>query len=344
MRLRAPWLLVAVGIALAAAPAVAGEIGWHSDFSFYGDNTEFTGPYREGETILGAQFQTYLRLALGPGFSVRAGVFGDHRSGDTTFLDPVKPILSFRYQTEHSLGVLGTLETRDRHGYLEPLEVTTLELTRPIEYGLQWIEDHPRLHAEAYINWQHLNTSKSREIFDYGAIFRYGLTSFASLEAQLHGLHHGGQLFDAGPVTNNPVYGPGIRLEKEAPFLGAVSLRAFYLRSAGKVDPFVDTPTIRGHGIYVRPSVHPGGWFELFGIWWVGKNFISNEGDLNYGSAGLNGLYRADRHYGELGAVKKLTIGRRIDFSAEARLHWIDGKSAYSYRLVVRAPFDLKLR
>jgi hypothetical protein len=127
-------LLLAIGLvssALRAFPSAAEEILWHTDFTFYGDNTEFTGPYREGETILGAQFQTYLRLALGPSVSVRAGLFADHRSGDTTFVDPVKPILSFRYQTEHSLGVLGTLETQDRHGYLEPLEVTTLELTRP---------------------------------------------------------------------------------------------------------------------------------------------------------------------------------------------------------------------
>jgi hypothetical protein len=342
-------LAVAIPLALgllSPAPAAAEDIVWHSELTFYGDNTEFDhGPYRIGETILGGQFQTFLSLWLGPQVEVRAGVFGDHRSGENRkFLDPVKPILAFRYKTEHSLGVFGTLETRNRHGYLEPLEVTTLEFTRPIEYGLQWIEDRPRFHGEVYINWQHLNTSTSREIFDYGMILRYDPLDFLSVEGQLHGLHHGGQLFDVGPVTNNPVLGPGIRVWRDLPFLGEASLRAFYLVSSGKPDPFVGTPTIRGHGVYVRPAIHPGGWFELFGIWWRGKNFITNEGDHNYGSPGVDGFYKADRRYGELGVVKRLTLARGIDVDPEFRLNWIDGKLDYSYRLVVRAPFDLKLR
>ena len=36
--------------------------------------------------------------------------------------------------------MLGVLETVKRHGYLEPLEVTTLEFIRLIEYGAQLIQ------------------------------------------------------------------------------------------------------------------------------------------------------------------------------------------------------------
>jgi len=323
----------------------AQEIRWKTDFVFYGDNTEFAHFFRVGETILGAQFKSFLQLDTGPRTSVQAGVFADHRSGADKFLDPVKPILSFRYHTDTSLGVLGTLETRDRHGYLEPLEVTTLEFTRPIEYGLQWIESRPCFHADLYLNWQHLNTSRSREIFDYGGVLWGGVAKFARIEAQVHGLHHGGQLFDVGPVTNNVVYGLGARLHRETAALGEVSLAGFELFSKGKPDPFVDTPTITGHGTYLKASVSPARILELFAIWWTGRDFVTNEGDHNYGSPGLdNSFYRSDRHYQELGAVKKLEIERGIALDGELRLHRIEGRVEYSYRLVVRVPFALRVR
>jgi hypothetical protein len=337
------WRVVLITLSV-AGPARAQEITWRSDLTFYGDNTEFTGPYRDGETILGAQFKTFLDVATGARTEFFAGVFGDHRSGGEKFLDPVKPILSFRYHTPTSLGVLGTLETVDRHGYLEPLEVTTLELTRPIEYGLQWIESRPRFHADLYINWQHLNTEKSREIFDYGGVVRGAIATFADLEGQVHGLHHGGQLFDVGPVTNDVVYGAGLRLHRDLPLAGASSLAAFELFSKGKVDPFVDTPTIRGHGTYLRGSITPFGLFDLFVIWWKGRDFVSNEGDPNYGSPGEAGYYRSRRYYQELGLVRKIEIENRVIFDGELRLHRVDGKLQYSYRLVVRVPFRLWLR
>ena len=323
----------------------AQEIRWRTEFVFYGDNTEFAHFFRVGETILGAQLKTFLDLQLGPRTSVEAGLFVDHRDGAEKFFDPVKPILSFRYRSDTSLGVLGTLETRDRHGYLEPLEVTTLELTRPIEYGLQWIESRPRFHADLYLNWQHLNTSTSREIFDYGGVLSGDLSGWARLETQLHGLHHGGQLFDVGPVTNNVVYGAGLRFHRETAAVGETSLAAFELFSKGKPDPFVDTPTISGHGTYLKGSVSPARLFDLFAIWWVGKDFITNEGDHNYGSPGLdNSFYRADRKSQELGLVKKFEIEKAIAFDGEVRLHRIEGRVEYSYRLVVHVPFELKLR
>ncbi len=341
---RLRWLVL-LGALVSPAPSRAQEIRWRTEFVFYGDNTEFTHLYRVGETILGAQFKTFARLDLGPRTSVDAGAFADHRDGGEKFLDPVKPILSFRYHTGTSLGVLGTLETRDRHGYLEPLEVTTLEFTRPIEYGLQWIESRPRFHADLYLNWQHLNTSKSREIFDYGGVVSGDVTGGARLEGQVHGLHHGGQLFDVGPVTNNVVLAVGGRLHRETALLGEASLAAFELFSKGKPDPFVDTPTISGHGTYVRGSVSPAHRFELFAIWWTGRDFITNEGDHNYGSPGLdNSFYRSDRRYQEFGAVKKFEIEKKVAFDGEVRLHRIEGRVEYSYRLVVHAPFDLRLR
>ena len=337
-------LLAVVALAAATRPvASAQEIHWKNEFLFYLDNTEFFTPYRTGETILGSWFKTSLELATGGNTLVTAGVFGDHRSGDTRFLD-VKPLLSFRWQTDRSLMVLGTLETRDRHGYLEPLEATTLELTRPVEYGLQWVEDQPRFHVDAYLNWQHLDTETSREIFDTGFAAWWKVTEALRLEAQLHELHHGGQLHDVGPVNNNVVGGAGLRWTRELGSMGPASLAGFYLASKGPVDMNIPGRVIAGHGYYLRAAAEPWKILELAFIVWRGHNFISQEGDHNYGSIAVHpSAYRVDRSYEELAAIKRFRLAGTVEGDAQVRLHRIDGKVEYSYRLTVRAPFDLKL-
>lgn len=337
--------LSAALLAAAASPLLAQEIHWRNEFLFYVDNTEFFTPYRTGETILGSYFKSCFELGIGDHTLIRAGVFGDHRSGDTAFLDPVKPIIAFLWHNDHSQVVLGTLEPRERHGYLEPLEVTTLEFTRPLEYGGQWVENQERYHVDAYLNWQHLNTDTSREIIDSGFTTWWKATPLVRLEGQFHILHHGGQLHDIGPVTNNIVGGPGVRLEDTLGWFGSSSLAVFYLLSRGPVDMDLGGTPINGHGVYVRASVEPAKLAELALIVWRGDNFITQEGDHNYGSIGArDGFYRASRRYEELALIKKFKIAGTVEGDLETRLNRIDGKLEYSYRLAVRAPFDIKLR
>ena len=336
--------------------AAAQSVEWRSRATFYGDNTEFFTPFRTGETILGAQVSTFLDIAPSRRTRLYAGVFGDLRYGAEEFLDPVKPILSFRYETPATLGVLGTLETVNRHGYLEPLEVTTLEFTRPIEYGAQLIQRRPHWDMDLFLDWQGLNTPTNREIFNYGVVLRGRPASFLTLELQLHGLHHGGQLFDAGvPVTNNTVSAIGARLEHQLPAVGRSSVAAFYLSSRGHIDPaFPDSLPDRGHGTYLRGSIEPAGYVEVFALYWLGRNFHTDEGDANYNSAGVSDtMFRSRRRYFELGVVRRTRIDSRVELDAEFRLHrsdddvsqaLFDSKWEYSYRLVIRVPLDITLR
>ncbi|HEX7025178.1 MAG TPA: hypothetical protein VF187_10210 [Gemmatimonadales bacterium] len=351
---------VAIGVALpllsvpSRAPAQA--LTWSTTTTLYGDNTEFFTPYRVGETILGGQFRSTLGLRTGERTAVHLGVFGDHRSGSDEFLATVKPVIAFQYRTATSTGTLGTLVPVRRHGFLEPLQVTTLELSRPIEYGLQWIERRRIWEGEIYLNWQQLNLSGQREVFDYGWVARVRPLGFLALETQLHGLHHGGQLFDAGvPVTNNVASALGVILSDSLPWLGRGSLALHRLRSSGNIDP--DAPEERprdGRGWYLRAAVSPWQRLELFSISWWGKDFLSQEGDNNYNSVGTDpGFYRSRRKYWEVGVLRRTTIEGQVTFDGELRLHRIDnlksialGKSRweYSYRLVVRAPFDVVLK
>lgn len=346
-------ILAGLRLALPAGPVAAQSLAWSTVATLYADNTEFFTPYRVGETILGAQFHSSLVLRPGTRTAIRLGVFGDQRSGSDRFLESPKPIIAFQYQTRSSTGVLGTLLPERRHGYLDALQVSTLELTRPIEYGGQWTERRRHWEGEVYLNWQKLNRADQREVFDYGWVVRVRPHRLVALESQLHGLHHGGQLFDAGvPVTNNLASALGIAVADSLRWLGKSSAAVYRLRSSGNIDP--DAPAGRpgkGHGWLLRASVAPKGWFELFSISWWGRDFLAQEGDNHYNSVGADpAFYRAGRKYWEVGMIRRTPIEGDVTFTGEFRLHRIDNRKSialgrsrweYSYRLVVRAPFDV---
>ncbi|MBK6494339.1 MAG: hypothetical protein IPG05_04430 [Gemmatimonadetes bacterium] len=148
--IRVPTRLLALSLLLLApGVATAQRLDWRARVALYGDNTEFFTPYRVGETILGTQLQTWLEAKPGRRTELRLGFYADRRLGSEQFTDTLLPIVAFRYRTEHSQGIIGTLETVRRHGLLEPLMVTTRELTTPVESGIQWIETRGIFRGEA---------------------------------------------------------------------------------------------------------------------------------------------------------------------------------------------------
>lgn len=346
---------IALLLGLWAVPAAAQRLTWRTTATLYGDNTEFFTPYRVGETLLGGQIASALEFTTGRRTEFAVGVWADHRFGDTAFADPVRPVIAFRYQGSRTWAVIGSFFPERRHGHLEPLEVTTLEITRPIEYGVQWIERRTRWDAEVYLDWQQLNTPDQREAFDYGIVARAHPVRVLSVEAQLHGLHRGGQLFDAGvPVTNNTAYALGVSVAARLGVLERSSLSVFRLWSSGNIDP--NPPAGRpdqGRGWYVRGGVTPKGWFELFGIWWRGRDYLAQEGDNNYNSVGADtAFYRSRRKYWEVGILRRTEVESGVTLDAEFRVHRIDDEASvaflgtsleYSYRVVVRAPFAVVL-
>jgi len=321
----------------------------------YGDNTEFFTPYRVGETILGGQVTTWLGAKPGPRTEVRVGFFADRRWGSDRFADSLRPVLAFRYQTRHTLAVLGTLETADRHRLLEPLMVSTRELTMPIEYGLQWIEHRGGFRGNTWVNWQKLNTQFEREQFEVGMTLGFRAARVLDLKVQHLWYHRGGQLFDANvPVTNNRVTAAGAAVHDSLAVVGRASFLVAELWSKGHIDP--NYPTGRpdkGHGTYLRAAVTPWNWAEVFGILWRGHDFSGDAGDQNYSSTGHDpAFYRSARKYVEVGVLRRTPIEGGATLDAEFRFHRIDDEQSIaffnskweiSYRVVVRAPIDVVL-
>jgi hypothetical protein len=323
--------------------ALAGPVTFQNDLAFYGDEEGFNGPYRPEETLFGQQLKSSIEALTGEHTGFDAGVFMDHPSGWDDSVD-FKPILSFDYFTPTTRMIFGTLETRDRHGFLEPLEVKTLEITRPVEYGLQWEEKDGWFQSDSFLDWQQLNTPGNPEIFDYGGTSQFPLTGGLDAELQFHGYHQGGKLFYVG-VVNNYAFALGARLHGDLGPLGPASLSAYGLLSGNLQGPFLQvTDAEWGSGLYVRGSVSPWNIVELYGILWKGWNFFSWEGDANYNSQGLDpGFYQSNRTYGEMGLRKVIAGQGDASLEAEAWASKIDSLWDFSGRLLARISFGLEV-
>lgn len=353
---RSRWIMVMIVVSLVGCRSVAAQrLDWRTRATLYADNTEFFTPYRVGETIMGGQLSSWLAAGLNRRDELRIGLFADRRWGSDRFVDSIKPILALRHATTHSLGVLGTLETVNRHGLLEPLMVTTRELTTPIEYGGQWIVNHRRFYLDAWLNWQKLNTPSQREQFELGTVIRAEPVRHVSVGAQHLWSHRGGQLYDISPVTNNHAYGLGISLHDSIGVLGRSYLSAWELWSNGHLTPYYpgDRPD-KGHGTYLRAGVTPWNWAEVFAIHWIGRDYNADAGDNNYNSTGFDiGTYHSRRVYTEIGMIRRTPMGGGATFDAEFRFHNIDNLKSVaffdtrweiSYRVVIRAPIDVRVR
>ncbi len=342
--------LFLLAVNLGTVSAWAGDILSKNDFTFYGDNTEFFEPYRTRETLLGQQAQHRLEIDLGSDAVISGGLFWDFRSTSVQDIDvTVKPLLSFEYRQGGTRLILGTLDVENRHGFLEPMEVTFLDFTRPIEYGFQWIEKDPDFHADLFLNWQQLNDPSEPESFDYGGIVNRALVDGLSLELQYHGYHQGGKIYFID-VYNNWVPGLGLRWDLPQ-VLGETRLAAFELVSSQLAGG--DLSQMQwGQGTYLSVSVTPLPNFDLFGIGWVGDHFYSQEGDANYMSYSdpysftvdqPHAFVQSNRTYFEAGIRKMFPIEGGSLFTTELRSHFIDGDFFFSFRLWVTAPLDIFL-
>lgn len=345
----------AAALVVLAFPLQAQRLDWRTRAVLYGDNTEFFTPYRVGETILGGQVTTWLAARPGSRTELRAGLFADRRWGSDRFTDSLKPVLALRYQTHRWFTAFGTLETVERHGLLEPLMVTTRELTTPIEYGGQIVHDHGIFRGEVWINWQQLNTSAHREQFELGTTVRVRPSRNIDLNLQQLSFHRGGQLFDPTPMTNNHTVALGVTLHDSLRHFGRSYLSAWQAWSTGHIDPtYPSGRPDKGHGTYLRAGITPGNWAEVYALHWIGRDFAGDAGDANYGSTGNDPtFYQPHRVYTEIGMIRKVPIEGGVTFDAEFRFHNIDNLKSIaffdtrweiSYRVVLRAPIDVIVR
>jgi hypothetical protein len=329
------------------------RVTFSTDVTFYGDNTEFFNPFRDGETLFGAAATMAVNMDLNEKVSVHAGIFANHRFGSENFAEQWRPVIRIELHSDHQRLIFGTLDTVERqygsgpdrtgpHGLLPPIQKETIAFSRPYEAGLQWKLNTPRLSQDFWLNWQRLNTAKQRERFDAGINGRLPLSAAVpmAIAYQFHVVHEGGQLFDSGPVRDSWAAGPGFIVEPRVQFFDRVMLESYALFAGDVPDRAHPDDSQHGHGIFTRFSGEKNGWRGHLIIWGA-CDWIKTEGDENYGALRQDGTnFRATRHYGEIGLTKIFHPAAGVELEGSARIHRIEKDYNYSYRILTRVDVD----
>jgi hypothetical protein len=343
-----------VACAARSAAAQGLELDLDALVTFYGDDTEFSNPFSEGETIIGTYATAFLEARLSSRLAVRGGVFVNQRFGSRDAFDEVRPVLALVVGSPRSRLVLGTLETVQRrdgagpdrlgpHGLLPPVQRETLAFERPWEAGLQWIVDTPRVDQDAWLNWQRRNTRNQRERFDAGLASRFHLRPALTLRTDLHVVHQGGQLSSVGPVSDSVVWNLGVDVGGRVGSLDRLSLEALALASRWVPDREQLARSRTGFATLIRVAGEERGW-RLHGLLWRGDDFIAEEGDPNYQSRRRDGTsYRRLRDYAEAGLTRTFPLARDSFFEISARWHRVENDYEYSFRVLAVAKLRHRL-
>jgi hypothetical protein len=341
-----------------------------ADVMFYGDNTEFHNPFREGETLFGAAARLDAGVELSDTVTLALGVFANQRFGSDDAFELVRPILSITVKGRRSRFVFGTLVTprvgdpagpdnAGPHGLVPPVQRETLAFDRPYEAGLQWTFDGPRLGHDAWVQWQRLNTPRQRERLDAGARLLWRLHGPLFLPFQAHVVHEGGQLFSAGPVRDSFALASGLVISnrrgdvagrpraRPAPAARdgvSASVELLGLWSRYTPDREAANPTRAGGAFFGRAAVEARGW-RVHLIAWRGDDFVKDEGDPNYMSMRRDGTrYRGVRDYSEAGVTRTFDVAPGAFIETSFRFHRVERHYEYSYRVVAVARVQARLK
>jgi hypothetical protein len=339
--------LAALLLAAALLPSSAWaqeQLAIQSDFLIYGDNTEFSNPFREGETILGGALRVTAEVALNDRVTMSAGVFANQRFGSEDAFELVRPVIALTVRGRRSSFVFGTLPPMssampsgpDRggpHGLLPPIQRETLAFDRPYEAGIGWTFAGDDLRHQFWLEWQRLNTADHRERFDGGLRTSYRVSNVLTLPLQLHMVHEGGQLYQSGAVADSGAVAAGVELGHVA---GRYAVTLDLMGLASRHVPDRSRPELNRDGVafFGRAAAERAGWRGHV-IFWRGRNFIKEEGDPNYLSIARNGEhYRGTRDYSEAGLTRRFVLARAAVLDVSGRLHRVEGHYEYSYRIV----------
>lgn len=357
--------MIIASLAGSANPALAQGVTLGAKAIFYGDNTEFQNPFREGETIFGAAVRLDGTIDLGDSVSLALGVFGNHRFGSDRSFEQVRPVLAMTIGGSRSRFVFGTLSTPyalavpgpDRtgpHGLLPPLQRETLAFERPYEAGLQWLLSRSRYEHDAWLQWQRLNTVAHRERLDAGLRALWRAAGPFALPVQAHVVHEGGQLHASGPVRDSVAMAAGVVLAPrdedcpqgkrcEQPIARLhPSIEVLGLWARDTPDREQPQRTRDGAAVLVRGAIEGFAWRAHL-LLFRGDDFVKDEGDPNYLSLRRDGTrYRGVRDYSEIGFARTFALPRGAVFEAAFRLHRVERHYEYSYRLL--GVFDVRAR
>lgn len=334
---------------IVAAPAAAQvkDLQLNARLVFYADDTEFSNPFRTGQTLLGTFGTLTLDITLSERLTVRAGGFGNWMAGSSEAIDQGRPVLAFEITdtARRNRIVLGTLDTTrhltgdgpDRtgpHGLLPPMQQETLAFERAHETGIQWVRSAGRYTHDAWINWQRMNTQAHREIFDVGIATRTDFRSDVTFRADFHVAHQGGQKGGVEPVSDSMAAATGVEVGGPVGRFERLSLELYAVGSRHVPDRENPDATRSGLGTFVRVALVDQPWRAHL-VLWRGDDYIKQEGDPVYLSRRRDGSwYRGVRDYLELGGSRRFALADNAFAEASVRFHRIENNYDWSIRVL----------
>jgi hypothetical protein len=322
---------------------------------FYGDNTEFHNPFREGETIFGAAIRVFALVDVNGRLTLTLGAFANERFGSEHAFEQVRPVLSLTVHGRRSAFILGALPAQapsipvgaDRegpHGLLPPLQRETLAYDRPLESGLAWNFDGALLQQHFWLAWQRLNTSEHRERLDGGINSSFRVSEHVTVPLQVHVVHEGGQLYASGPVSDSAAAAIGIDLHRTWRGQYSTGMEVYGLGSRYVPDRSRPNLSEDGTACFARVSAEWPGW-RTHVIFARGRHFVIDEGDRNYLALRLDGTrYGGIRDYAETGLARRFKLAENAMIEGSARLHRIENHYEYSFRILSIVAPSWKIR
>ena len=318
----------------------------------YADNTEFLeNPYRLGETLLGAQVRADLVFPLSAKARFLGGMQTNSVGGDDDPFEKFRPVVALELDNPFGTFTIGTIrsgqlgrdpgvglwpEESGPHGLVPAIQVDTLSMTRSYEFGVQMLKRSGAVQYDGWMAWQRLNTAEARERIDAGVNGHAVVVQRNRLRVralgQVHVVHEGGQLFDAGTVGDSLAGGAGAGVAVDVAG-GTARVEGLALFSKHDPDRGNEAQRLNGFGSLVKLIFDRNDWHGLF-MAWRGSNVIKWEGDPNYGSLPLAGGLVASRDYKELSASRRIVLSPQASLLTNLRFYRIDGDWDYAYRVV----------
>ncbi len=117
-------------------------------------NNEYFSPIVSGYTLIGYLLQARLAYQVAPNVKIEAGIHLQKYSGLDKFTE-VKPIFTVNYQPFSWANIIiGTLYGSANHRMIDPLFDIERYYKNNIEDGAQLLINHPRIHADLWLNWE----------------------------------------------------------------------------------------------------------------------------------------------------------------------------------------------
>ena len=303
-----------------------------TDATFYCDNLEYDNAYQVGRTFFGAHASLCLAYVK-PHFDLSLGAFVQREFGDEDEISKALPLFRFRYKRPHFQLLAGHLDSGYNHGLPEALLAQEYAFAYPVEEGLQVLARVKNLKADAWINWYLLNTQEHREFFAAGA-HAEAVWTHLSVDLGFRMSHHGGQLFDTGPVSDNFSGMLRFVLSDEWPALDAeIGISGTLLGSIDIPDREMGGTRTEGYGGEGECFLSPKGWKFYYRIF-SGHDLLVEQGEL---------IYRTPKPLHRFGLRKTFHLDEQVRARFQVEGLIIDSSLEYNYFLVIDVFLNLFL-